>query len=298
MRGGNKANGRELQYPRPDSMQGGTKHNGNAAASIWKLLLQPRRGPRSLVLLGNPIVSDQQMLHRVKTPIATSTSGQAQSTTNMAGTAVHCAGALFLPAAPIGKARLLASRQLSLTRARVSFSCGDLRKVKLWSSGSNTVEPTSITSSGNPSSVLFKRRSHCKSVQCQVAGEKSSEGQRTVTLDPAPEVELSSSPLDLERLFRGADPRVLPPQEDSRLAAIKESRFDRGGLNGAGIVGLRPFFEGKVPEAFKEVYSEEELAALAALQGSAQDVEKRMKVGIALLTDGRVRKYPFFLYFL
>jgi hypothetical protein len=85
------------------------------------------------------------------------------------------------------------------------------------------------------------------------------------------------TPLDLERLVSSPATPV-PPQDDPRFAGIKESRFDRGGLNGAGVVGLKPFFEGRVPDAFKEVYSEDELAALAALKGSPRDIEERMKV--------------------
>jgi hypothetical protein len=85
------------------------------------------------------------------------------------------------------------------------------------------------------------------------------------------------TPSDLERLV-SSPAASLPPQDDPRFAGIKESRFDRGGLNGAGVVGLKPFFEGRVPDAFKDVYSEDEVAALAALKGSPRDIEERMKV--------------------
>lgn len=86
----------------------------------------------------------------------------------------------------------------------------------------------------------------------------------------------------LDSIYRhsgGKASEALSAQSDPRLSAINETKLDRGGLNGAGVVGLSPFFDGKVPEAFKAIYSEEELSALAALRGSPQDVEKRMKVG-------------------
>jgi lysine 2,3-aminomutase len=62
------------------------------------------------------------------------------------------------------------------------------------------------------------------------------------------------------------------------LDSIKETDFNRGGANGAGVPGLKPFLEGTVPEAYRSFYSSEELTALSALRGTPRDIEDRMKV--------------------
>jgi len=62
------------------------------------------------------------------------------------------------------------------------------------------------------------------------------------------------------------------------FAAIKETEFNRGGTSGGGVPGLKPFIEGRVPDAFKGFYSPEELEALSRLKGTQSDVEERMRV--------------------
>ncbi len=66
--------------------------------------------------------------------------------------------------------------------------------------------------------------------------------------------------------------------EEMFLASIKETEFNRGGSNGAGVPGLKPFIDGVVPEEFKDFYSADELHALAQLKGTPRDIEDRMKV--------------------
>ncbi len=67
-------------------------------------------------------------------------------------------------------------------------------------------------------------------------------------------------------------------EESEFLAQIEETEFNRGGIRGAGVPGLAPFIEGRVPEEFKGFYTDEELAALTALKGTERDIEDRMKV--------------------
>lgn len=62
---------------------------------------------------------------------------------------------------------------------------------------------------------------------------------------------------------------------------IKETKFNRGGLNGSGVVGLSPFFNNKIPNNFKNLYSEKELKELSKLKNTSRDIEKRMKVKIS-----------------
>ena len=57
------------------------------------------------------------------------------------------------------------------------------------------------------------------------------------------------------------------------LDSVESPRYDRQSIN-----GLKPFFDEKAPEDVRGFYSEEELAALRALQGTERDVEARMPV--------------------
>jgi lysine 2,3-aminomutase len=62
-------------------------------------------------------------------------------------------------------------------------------------------------------------------------------------------------------------------REQAFLDRVETPRYDRDGIN-----GLRPFFDEKMPEDMRGFYTESELAALKALQGSERDVEVRMPV--------------------
>lgn len=62
-------------------------------------------------------------------------------------------------------------------------------------------------------------------------------------------------------------------REQAFLDTVESPRYDRMSIN-----GLRPFFDEKMPEDMRGFYSEEELAALKALQGTERDVELRMPV--------------------
>ena len=64
-------------------------------------------------------------------------------------------------------------------------------------------------------------------------------------------------------------------REKAFLETIEDPKYDRG-----IIIGLRPFFEEKAPEDMHSFYSEDEIAALEALQGTERDVENRMPVKI------------------
>ncbi|KAI5074024.1 hypothetical protein GOP47_0012037 [Adiantum capillus-veneris] len=68
--------------------------------------------------------------------------------------------------------------------------------------------------------------------------------------------------------------------KEGLLAKIENTRFDRGGLYGSGVVGLKPFFTGKIPLGFETVYSPQELEKLQQLQSTDRDVEARMTVKI------------------
>ena len=47
-------------------------------------------------------------------------------------------------------------------------------------------------------------------------------------------------------------------EKEAFLSRIQETEFNRGGTSGGGVPGLKPFIEGKVPEAFKNFYYSEE----------------------------------------
>lgn len=70
----------------------------------------------------------------------------------------------------------------------------------------------------------------------------------------------------------------VPATEHPLLAHIKETAFNRGGTSGGGVPGLKPFFDGKVPEEFQGFYTKDELEALSKLQGTPRDIEDRMRV--------------------
>jgi len=73
---------------------------------------------------------------------------------------------------------------------------------------------------------------------------------------------------------------TVPTQEEivQFLDSLQETEFNRGGANGAGVPGLKPFLEGTVPEEFKGFYSQDELDALSQIKGTPRDIEDRMKV--------------------
>ena len=62
-------------------------------------------------------------------------------------------------------------------------------------------------------------------------------------------------------------------RETAFLEAVEDPRYQRDSVN-----GLKPFFADRVADDIKGFYTEEELAALAALQGTDRDVEARMPV--------------------
>ena len=68
--------------------------------------------------------------------------------------------------------------------------------------------------------------------------------------------------------------RYLPTaREQSFLDTVESPRYERNNIN-----GLRLFFEGRVPDAVRGFYSDEEIEALRALKGTERDVEARMPV--------------------
>jgi len=64
-------------------------------------------------------------------------------------------------------------------------------------------------------------------------------------------------------------------REQAFLDTVENPRYDRQIIN-----GLDPFFEDRAPEDMKGFYTQDEIAALLGLRGSAQDVESRMPVKI------------------
>jgi len=62
-------------------------------------------------------------------------------------------------------------------------------------------------------------------------------------------------------------------REQAFQSTIENPKYERD-----NIIGLKPFFDDKAPDAIKGFYSKAELAALLALKGTERDVEERMPV--------------------
>jgi len=62
-------------------------------------------------------------------------------------------------------------------------------------------------------------------------------------------------------------------REKAFQSTIENPKYERD-----NIIGLKPFFEGKAPDAIKGLYSKDELSALLELRGTERDVENRMPV--------------------
>ena len=62
-------------------------------------------------------------------------------------------------------------------------------------------------------------------------------------------------------------------REKAFQSTIENPKYERD-----NIIGLKPFFEDKAPDAIKGFYSKDELAALLKLKGTERDVEERMPV--------------------
>mgnify|MGYP001823758374 CR=1 FL=1 len=68
--------------------------------------------------------------------------------------------------------------------------------------------------------------------------------------------------------------RYVPSEREQAFqGTIENPKYERD-----IIIGLKPFFEDKAPDAIKGFYSEDELAALLELRGTERDVENRMPV--------------------
>ena len=65
------------------------------------------------------------------------------------------------------------------------------------------------------------------------------------------------------------------PRAQAFLDRVESPKYDRQSIN-----GLKPFLNANAPEDVRGFYSEDELAALAALQGTERDVEARMPVKV------------------
>jgi L-lysine 2,3-aminomutase len=66
---------------------------------------------------------------------------------------------------------------------------------------------------------------------------------------------------------------VPTPTEQAFLASVESPRYDRQSVN-----GLRPFFDGRVPDDMRGFYSDHELTVLGELKNTERDVEARMPV--------------------
>jgi lysine 2,3-aminomutase len=62
-------------------------------------------------------------------------------------------------------------------------------------------------------------------------------------------------------------------REKAFQSTIENPKYERD-----NIIGLKPFFEDKAPDAIKGLYSKDELSALLELRGTERDVENRMPV--------------------
>jgi len=62
-------------------------------------------------------------------------------------------------------------------------------------------------------------------------------------------------------------------REQAFQSTIENPKYERD-----NIIGLKPFFEDKAPDAIKGFYSKDELSALLELRGTERDVENRMPV--------------------
>jgi L-lysine 2,3-aminomutase len=68
--------------------------------------------------------------------------------------------------------------------------------------------------------------------------------------------------------------RYVPTDREKAFqSTIENPKYERD-----NIIGLKPFFEGKAPDAIKGLYSKDELSALLELRGTERDVENRMPV--------------------